>query len=55
MAETITKCTILYREEITHIYPLGRGYGAGTDILILKKFGTDMIQIKNIYSTGNVQ
>ena len=45
MAKTITKCAIVYRKEIIHMYPLGRGYGAGTDILIFEKFWTDMIQI----------
>ena len=34
--KTITKCDMLYRMEITHIYPLGRGCGAGTDILIFE-------------------
>ena len=43
MAETITKCTMLYRAEIIYIYPLGRGYFAGIDISIFEKFGTDMI------------
>ena len=45
VAKTIKKCTMLYRLEIIHIYPVGRGYGSGSEILILEKFWTDMIQI----------
>ena len=37
MAKTIMKCDMLYRVEITHMCPLGRGHGVGTDILIFKK------------------
>ena len=38
VAKTIAKCAMLCRVDATHVCLLGRGHGAGADILTFEKF-----------------